>query len=91
MVSFSANNKCLPIITGKFLSTKYYSVHYNIVKPAALDPWWVTGFIDGEGCFFINVTKNKEFATGFKVQLVFPLVYMKKIKLYLNKFKITLA
>ena len=27
-----------------------------------LNPWWITGFIDGEGCFYVafEITKNKK-------------------------------
>ena len=41
----------------------------------------------GEGCFFINVTKNKEFATGFKVQLVFSISLHEKDKALLKQIQ----
>ena len=25
-----------------------------------MNPWWVSGFIDGEGCFHVSITKNKD-------------------------------
>ena len=31
--------------------------NYNL--PAMLNPWWFTGFIDGEGYFSIGISKNK--------------------------------
>jgi hypothetical protein len=34
-----------------------------------LDPWWIVGFVDGEGCFSISILKN--LTTKAKVQ-VFP-------------------
>jgi len=48
----------------RFVSTKV-----NPVKK--LHPWWVTGFIDGEGSFIINTTKSKTTKTGFSVKLMF--------------------
>ena len=29
-----------------------------------LNPLFVSGFIDGEGCFYVFVTKNKKFKVG---------------------------
>ena len=36
-------------------------------------PAWVTGFIDGEGTFFVDLLKNKTMALGFQVQLQFSI------------------
>jgi hypothetical protein len=33
-----------------------------------LDPWWVTGFVDAEGCFRISILKNKELKTQWGVR-----------------------
>ncbi len=32
-----------------------------------LDPWWVVGFVDGEGCFSISILNNTTTTTGFQV------------------------
>jgi len=29
-----------------------------------LDPHWITGFVDGEGCISIDIQKSKELKTG---------------------------
>lgn len=52
-----------------------------------LNPWLVTGFIEGEGCFFINVTKNKKYKTGFKVELSLVIMLHKKDKALLEEVK----
>ena len=39
----------------------------------SLNPWFVTGFIDGEGCFNINIVKNKNYKTGFSVEVRFSI------------------
>lgn len=31
------------------------------------DPRWLSGFISGEGCFFVKITKSKTHKTGFQV------------------------
>lgn len=38
----------------------------NILHPA-----WVTGFIDGEGTFFVDILKNSTMSLGYQVQLQF--------------------
>ena len=32
-----------------------------------LDPWWIVGFVDGEGCFSISVFKNATSKSGYQV------------------------
>jgi len=32
-----------------------------------LDPWWITGFVDGEGCFSISFIKNKTMRFGYQI------------------------
>src|SRR5581483_9649083 len=32
-----------------------------------LNPWWIVGFVDGEGCFSISIFKNKTSKSGFQV------------------------
>lgn len=36
-----------------------------------LNPWFVIGFTDGEGCFHLSVTENKKFKLGWRAQLFF--------------------
>ena len=36
-------------------------------------PAWVTGFIDGEGTFFVDLLKNSTMALGVQVQLQFSI------------------
>ena len=36
-----------------------------------LNPYFVTGFTDGEGCFLINVRPNSKMRIGFSIELVF--------------------
>ena len=38
-----------------------------------LDPWWVSDFTDGDGCFRISITENKNYKLGWKVQPHFQL------------------
>ncbi len=39
-----------------------------------LDAGWVTGFVDGEGCFFVGVNPHPEMQAGFQVLPEFSVV-----------------
>ena len=39
----------------------------------ALNPWFVTGFADAEGCFLINITSNSKMKTGYSIDLAFKI------------------
>ena len=32
-----------------------------------LDPWWIAGFVDGEGCFSISIVKNASTSLGYQI------------------------
>lgn len=33
-----------------------------------LEPWWITGFVDGEGCFSIDIIRNTTLKSGIQFQ-----------------------
>ena len=39
-----------------------------------LEPEWITGFVDGEGCFYVGINPNKEMTAGFQVLPEFTVV-----------------
>lgn len=43
----------------------------NNVLNGKFSPWFVTGFADGESCFFFRVGKNKNMKIGWVVEPVF--------------------
>lgn len=43
-----------------------------------LDAQWITGFVDGEGCFFVGINKNTEMTAGFQVLPEFTVVQHKR-------------
>jgi len=45
----------------------------SVVDPEIKDPNWLVGFVDGEGCFFINIINSPRHRLGIQVQLVFQL------------------
>ncbi len=42
------------------------------------NPYWVVGFVDGEGCFSVGVFKNKTLRLGYQVQLEFSITQHKR-------------
>ena len=43
-----------------------------------LDAGWITGFIDGEGCFHIGINPHKEMTAGYQVLPEFTVVQHKR-------------
>ena len=47
-----------------------------------LQSYWVTGFVDGEGTFYVGINKNKTMTSGYQVLPEFRIVqHQKDIKL----------
>jgi hypothetical protein len=69
---------------------RYYSTQDNLRiiqrENSSLDPWFLTGFIDGEGCFRIPITKIDR-AIGWRVQLFFQITLHEKDKILLENIK----
>lgn len=50
-----------------------------------LDPYYITGFADAEGCFQINISKNDKYRTGFNIIPFFSIhLHVKDIALLNN-------
>lgn len=54
---------------------------------AYLDPNYIVGFTDGEGCFCISITKHKEKTTGFDVKLEFEIELRKDDEKILHRIQ----
>ena len=39
-----------------------------------LQSQWITGFVDGEGCFYVGINPHKEMTTGYQVLPEFTVV-----------------
>ena len=49
-----------------------------------LNPNWVAGFIDGEGCFSIDIAFNQKYKTGWNVKAIFIIALHKKDQMVLE-------
>lgn len=65
---------------SRFLSNFYVS--------GAIDPWFITGFTDAEGCFLVGVYRNKESKTGWTIRLFFQINLHEKDKVLLEQIKL---
>lgn len=45
----------------------------KLFNKSIFNPYWVVGFVDGEGCFSVGVFKNKTLRLGYQVQLEFSI------------------
>ncbi len=43
-----------------------------------LDAQWITGFVDGEGCFYVGINPHREMTAGFQVLPEFTVVQHKR-------------
>jgi hypothetical protein len=50
------------------------------------DPNWVTGFIDGEGCFHIGLKKSSLYAAGYQVKISFSVSQHSRDEVLLSEF-----
>jgi len=65
---------------------RFYSTTRYIINQTNLNPWFLTGFIDGEGCFRIALTKIKR-EIGWRVQLFFQINLHSKDRALLESIK----
>ena len=69
---------------------KQQKVMYSLLV-VKINPWFVSGFSDGEGCFMITITENKKLKLGFQVQLFFVIGLHHRDKALLEKILIYFA
>lgn len=65
-------------------NTKSFSTQITRNK---LDPYYVTGFTDGEGCFYIGISPDSRSSLNYRVKLTFQIGLHKKDEELLNLIK----
>jgi LAGLIDADG endonuclease len=87
------NRHKMKYLNIQLFNNKYYLFGINKFSTLSnlelnnLNPYYVTGFTDGEGCFLINIRPNSKMKTGYSVELVFKIALHLKDKLLLEKIK----
>ena len=67
---------CLNLGLSNELKTVFPNVTTTLEKPLVnypLDPNWIAGFTSGDGCFLVRIGENKNYKTGFQLNLKFIL------------------
>ena len=77
----------LGLIPNEFVSEivpiiRPQNIDFNIV-----DPYWLVGFIEGEGCFFIDIFKSKTNNIGYQVKLKFQITQHSRDYLLIKSFE----
>ena len=57
----------------------------KLYDSSPLNPHWIVGFIDGEGCFHVGISKNKTMKLGYQVTLEFSITQHIRDKELMNK------
>lgn len=75
--------KQINLSNKRFFYTKTQQANscFDVPDTDSLNPWWVTGFSDGESSFIVTIYKNKEYKCGYQVQAMYSgasSVYIKR-------------
>ena len=52
-----------------------------------INAFFVSGFVDGEGCFLVNVRASNKYKSGWRVEVAFKICLHKKDKALLEKIQ----
>jgi len=52
-----------------------------------MNPYFISGFVDGEGCFLVQISRNSEIKIGWRVKITFTVVLHSKDKIVLEYIK----
>ncbi len=64
----------------------YTTTNCDKLKPL-LNPYWITGFTDAEGCFTIKYSQSNQYRLGWRVQPVFQIKLHGRDIILLNQIK----
>lgn len=78
-----------PLNSPKWYSTNTKYSLSSVVSHHPINPWFITGFTDGEGCFTLNFYKSTETKLGWKVQAIFSIGLDKRDEAILHDIKAT--
>jgi len=65
-------------VQGYYSITTQAATHIDSNKLSTLYPWFVTGFVDAEGCFTIGLTKSEQYRSGYQVTAIFKISLHRK-------------
>lgn len=87
-------NNILPLLFNKFYSEKklnQFNQHWtpylhfsSLLNQNKISKEWLVGMVDGDGSFFITITKNKDYKLGYQIRARFAIKQIESENL-LNK------
>ena len=86
-------SKTPKFISYKLLTTRFYSAaskkscSTTEYRDLQLDPWWVTGFVDGGGSFHVLITQRNDLKQGWEIRQGISIVLHVKDKAVLILLK----
>nr|YP_203339.1 orf360 [Zancudomyces culisetae]AAW49506.1 orf360 [Zancudomyces culisetae] len=91
------NNLVLNKCKERFKIWNNEQIENNSIESSllTLNNGWLSGFIDAEGCFNVNITKNDKYITGYRVRLRFMIdqkdesEVLKKIQILLGNGRVS--
>ena len=66
---------CYEITAGKTLTIKKFICTRT---RSNIDPWFITGFVEAEGCFALGFFKSDSYKMGYQIQAIFKITLHKK-------------
>lgn len=54
---------------------------------SGINPWFITGFTDGEGCFYLSVVKSNAYKTGWHIKISYEIHIHKKDQILLEQIQ----
>lgn len=78
-------NNCL--IPDEFSSDITPVIRPESVNHVIADPYWLVGFIEGEGCFFVDIFKSKTHKVGYQLKLKFQITQHSRDKELINSLE----
>ena len=85
------------ILYSNITQKSYFSSKTTLFNSTfALNPNYITGFTDGEGCFFIGISPDSKYKTGYRVKAIFQIglhekdfALLEQINLFFGVGKVT--
>jgi hypothetical protein len=90
MRSFKDKSKSVFTTKRLFFSsavTENFTLSHINNSKLNLEPWWVSGFTDAEGCFTLSIVRNKELKVGWVVKFRFQISLHQKDKALLEQIQ----
>lgn len=76
------------IIKRFFTPLRVINNKIRLKNSSILNPYYVSGFTDGEGCFYVGVYAHYKYKTGYRVKTIFQIGVHKKDLALLEQIKL---